>query len=64
MDRFDEAILRELEADGRLQPHPAPRFVDTAVVEPTMWRRDSARSEILAEIGVADPDRVAVRQEP
>lgn len=53
-----------LEADGRLQPHPAPRFGDTEVVVPTMWRRDSARSEILAEIGVADPDRVAVRQEP
>lgn len=47
-----------LEADGWLQPHPAPRFADTAVATPRMWQRDSHRNEILAEIGVADPDRV------
>lgn len=46
-----------LEADGWLQPHPAPRFADTAVAAPRMWQRDSHRNEILAEIGVADPDR-------
>ncbi len=50
-----------LEADGRMQPHPAPRFADTAVVAPTMWRRDSARSDILAEIGVADPERATAQ---
>ena len=47
-----------LEADGWMQPHPAPRFADTWVVAPRMWQRDSDRMEILAEIGVADPDRV------
>ncbi len=48
-----------LEADGWIQPHPAPRFADTQVVAPRMWQRDSDRMEILAEIGVLDPDRVA-----
>ncbi len=47
-----------LEADGWTQPHPAPRFADTRVVAPRMWQRDSDRIEILAEIGVADSDRV------
>ena len=47
-----------LEADGWMQPHPAPRFAGTGVVAPRMWQRDSDRMEILAEIGVADPDRV------
>lgn len=48
-----------LEANGWMQPHPAPRFADTKVVLPKMWQRDSDRIDILAEIGVADPDRVA-----
>ncbi len=48
-----------LEADGRIQPHSAPRFADTQVVAPRMWQRDSDRTEILTEIGVADPDRIA-----
>lgn len=48
-----------LEANGWMQPHPAPRFAGTQVVAPRMWQRDSDRMEILAEIGVADPDRVA-----
>ena len=48
-----------LEADGLMQPHPAPRFGQTAVVLPKMWQRDSDRIEILAEIGAVDPDRVA-----
>lgn len=48
-----------LKADGWMQPHPAPRFADTQVATPRMWQRDSDRMEILAEIGVADPDRVA-----
>lgn len=47
-------------AEGWLQPRPAPRFGHTQVVAPRMWQRDSDRTEILAEIGVADPDRVAV----
>lgn len=49
-----------LEVNGWLQPHPAPRFDHTQVVPPRMWQRDSDRKDILAEIGVADPDRVAV----
>lgn len=47
-----------LEADGWIQPHPAPRFAGTRVVAPRMWQRDSDRTQILAEIAVADPDRV------
>lgn len=48
-----------LEVGGLTQPYPAPRFIGTQVVAPQMWQRDSARAEILAEIGVADPDRIA-----
>jgi alpha-methylacyl-CoA racemase len=48
-----------LEVGGLSQPHPAPRFIGTQVVASQMWQRDSARAEILAEIGVADPDRIA-----
>lgn len=47
------------EVDGWMQPRPAPRFDRTVGVRPVMWRRDSDRAAILAEIGVADPDRVA-----
>lgn len=47
-----------VEADGWMQPHPAPRFADTAIVAPKMWQRDSDRAAILAEIGAMDPDRV------
>lgn len=48
-----------VEADGWVQPHAAPRFADTDVVVPKMWRRDSDRAAILAEVGAVDPDRVA-----
>ncbi|WP_287406647.1 CaiB/BaiF CoA-transferase family protein [Sphingopyxis sp.] len=48
-----------LEVGGLTQPHPAPRFIGTQVAAPQMWQRDSDRAEILAEIGVADPDRIA-----
>jgi alpha-methylacyl-CoA racemase len=56
---MDEAITNEhnrardsyLEDDGLVQPAPAPRFVDTEMVRPTMWRRDSDREAILREIG-------------
>lgn len=44
--------------DGLTQPRTAPRFAGTEIVRPRMWRRDSDRSEILAEIGAMDPDRV------
>lgn len=47
-----------VEPDGWMQPHPAPRFAGTDVVMPRMWRRDSDREAILAEIGAVDPDRV------
>lgn len=47
-----------LESDGLIQPHPAPRFADTKVVLPKMWQRDADREDILAELGMADPDRV------
>lgn len=62
-----------LEADGWMQPCPAPRFANTELVAPKMWQRDSDRKEILAEIGIADlpgptdqceagPDRALVGQ--
>lgn len=43
------------EADGYVQPKPAPRFADTRPVAPRMWRRDADREELLAEIGISDP---------
>lgn len=46
------------QVDGWTQPRAAPRFENTEVVKPRMWRRDSDRAKILAEIGAADPDRV------
>lgn len=45
--------------DGLAQPRTAPRFADTEIVRPRMWRRDSDRAAILAEIGVSDPEQVA-----
>lgn len=50
----DHNIARNnlVEADGFVQPAPAPRFVDTATVKPTMWRADSDRDAILREIGL------------
>ncbi|MEZ5736823.1 MAG: CaiB/BaiF CoA-transferase family protein [Novosphingobium sp.] len=41
-----------LEDGGCVQPRPAPRFVGTESVTPTMWRRDSDRRAILREIGM------------
>lgn len=49
------------EVDGWMQPRSAPRFADTEIVKPSMWRRDSDRAAILAEIGAIDPDRVTAR---
>lgn len=48
-----------LDVDGWMQPRPAPRFANTAFVMPKMWRRDSDRKEILAEIGVVDPETLS-----
>lgn len=45
------------EIDGWVQPRPAPRFAETMSVVARMWRRDSHRREILAELGVPDHDR-------
>lgn len=47
-----------IDADGWMQPRPTPRFAGTDVVMPKMWRRDSDRAAILAEIGAVDPDSV------
>lgn len=60
---MDEALAHEhnqvrgsyLEANGFIQPHPAPRFVDTEAVAPVMWQPDSDRASILQEIGFEDP---------
>ena len=51
-----------LEADGLMQPHPAPRFVDTTVVLPQMWQHDADRESILAEVGMADPDLITAKE--
>jgi alpha-methylacyl-CoA racemase len=45
-----------VEADGLVQPRPAPRFVDSATVLPTMWRENSDRDGILREIGMPEGD--------
>lgn len=50
-----------VEADGLTQPHPAPRFADTKVVLPKMWQRDADRKDILAEVGMIDPDRITTK---
>jgi len=44
-----------VDADGYMQPNPAPRFGRTRTVEPRMWRRDADREALLAEIGMSDP---------
>ena len=57
---MDQALAHEhnrardsyLEDNGFVQPSPAPRFVNTGTVKPTMWQRDSDREAILREIGV------------
>ena len=57
---MDQAVAHEhnrardsyLEDNGFVQPSPAPRFVNTGTVKPTMWQRDSDREAILREIGV------------
>jgi alpha-methylacyl-CoA racemase len=59
---MDEAIshhhnvAREsyVEDSGWVQPRAAPRFVDTAPVNPRMWQPDSDREAILREIGVEE----------
>lgn len=61
---MDEAAAHEhnrargayLEADGFLQPRPAPRFVGGETVAPVMWKPDSDRAAILRELGIDDPD--------
>lgn len=60
---MDEVLAHEhvrardsyLEADGFIQPRPAPRLLDTEMVTPAMWQPDSDRAKILREIGVEDP---------
>ncbi|HEX2795112.1 MAG TPA: CaiB/BaiF CoA-transferase family protein [Croceicoccus sp.] len=39
-------------ADGLTQPRPAPRFLDTETVAPTMWKMNSDRDAILRELGI------------
>jgi alpha-methylacyl-CoA racemase len=45
-----------VESGGWMQPHPAPRFGETKVVLPKMWQHDADREDILAEVGMTDPD--------
>ena len=46
-----------IEVDGMIQPRPAPRFENTEQVQPRMWRRDSAREEILRELASREARR-------
>ncbi|RVQ65268.1 CoA transferase [Croceicoccus ponticola] len=39
-------------SDGLTQPRPAPRFVDTEMIAPKMWKADSDRGSILRELGI------------
>ena len=45
-----------VESGGWMQQHPAPRFGETKVVLPKMWQHDADREDILAEVGMTDPD--------
>ena len=64
---MDEAIAHKhvrardsyFEHDGYVQPHPAPRFMDTAAVTPRMWQPDSHRDAILGEIGIENGGAVS-----
>lgn len=57
---MDEAIAHEhnqargsyVEANGLVQPRPAPRFVGSPPVTPVMWQADSGRDAILRELGI------------
>ncbi len=57
---MDEALIHShnrardsyVEAGGWMQPRPAPRFLATEPIMPTMWQRDSHRDAILREIGI------------
>ncbi|MFW2349000.1 CaiB/BaiF CoA transferase family protein [Qipengyuania sp.] len=53
----EHCLARDIfcEADGYVQPKPAPRFENTPAVTPRMWRRDADREDLLAEIGLPDP---------
>ncbi|HEV2568784.1 CaiB/BaiF CoA-transferase family protein [Sphingomonas sp.] len=54
------------ETGGVAQPRPAPRFSNTEPVAPVLWRSDSARAELLAEIGMPDdgaPGQLAHQRE-
>lgn len=59
---MDEALSHDhnrardsyLKDNGCTQPRPAPRFVDTETIMPTMWRRNSDRDAILREIAGED----------
>lgn len=43
-----------VESGGWLQPRPAPRFLHTEAVAPTMWKSDSDRDAILQELGIEE----------
>ena len=57
---LDHQHIRErgsyVSADGMVQPHPAPRYAGSEVVQPVMWRADSDRAALLREVGMDDPD--------
>lgn len=51
-----------VEVDGVVQPAPAPRFDDTEPTAPAMWRENSDKDALLAELGfdageIADLDK-------
>lgn len=45
-----------VEDNGFVQPRPAPRFMGTEPVKPTMWQPDSDRNAILRDIGIDEAE--------
>ena len=53
-----------VEDNGVVQPRPAPRFMDTEPVMPTMWQPDSHREAILQDIGIDEAEARLLSNNP
>ncbi|WP_373089667.1 CaiB/BaiF CoA transferase family protein [Sneathiella sp.] len=53
-----------VEDNGFVQPRPAPRFMATEPVMPTMWQPDSHREAILRDIGIDEAEARLLSNNP
>lgn len=51
-----------IEAEGIIQPAPAPRLSGTPAQPPKMWRENSDKATILAELGFSESEVQALEQ--